>query len=403
MAVGTVNVTDTTLTNGGAKGDATTDDTAAINSAFARAASIGGVVFFPAARYRTNGTLTIPDVGGVNKWLTLQGEGHGVDGSAGGWAGGASTIEYYGSGICLDAWLTPTLAPGIIPRRHLNLRDIAIHDLGGSGVTGVKIGANMGSVWSNVLIRGFDRNVWMTGEFFYSSFTNVQSYRGQWYFGNPDNPGNDPKAQTAVFFACHFSKYGNATLPALQIGGDSWPGQHWVFRNCYWEGNEGPSIHIDNGLGCIHFDTCYWEGNCQNDTVNYDIYWDTRASSDNIMTFENCYSRFAEGASAYDWVKADINTNSHPTIAFTGCTAAPEYGTSIACRAVQLGVNNDRLHLLMAANKVNAHAFGTPRRMGLTSATVASGGGQVDVDATNCRWTEDQTGNGYWRKNIIGA
>ena len=51
---GFVNVKDRALTNGGAKGDGTTDDRAAIQAAIDALPSRGGVVYFPAGNYKVN-------------------------------------------------------------------------------------------------------------------------------------------------------------------------------------------------------------------------------------------------------------------------------------------------------------------------------------------------------------
>ena len=71
---GWVNVKDRSLTDGGANGDGTTDDRAAIQSAIDSLPARGGVVYFPAGNYKVNASAGIGLDLSAKDSVTLQGE-----------------------------------------------------------------------------------------------------------------------------------------------------------------------------------------------------------------------------------------------------------------------------------------------------------------------------------------
>lgn len=76
----------------GAKGDGSTDDTSAVNAAFAAAyAAGGGVIYFPPGTYLIAGALTIPNDGAAQpKQPPYRIEGASMDGNSSGWGGSPS-------------------------------------------------------------------------------------------------------------------------------------------------------------------------------------------------------------------------------------------------------------------------------------------------------------------------
>ena len=153
------------VTDFGATGDGSTDDTAAIQAAI-NAVSAGGTVFFPRASvdYKFS-TLT------VDKTLMLQGAGWQVRANAAfGHADWANTTYQQGSilrstatsGVAITCDTTGEVLP-------YNLRDIAIIGPGSGTSTGIALGsASQASVmndWQNVMVANFAKGY---------NFTNVQ-------------------------------------------------------------------------------------------------------------------------------------------------------------------------------------------------------------------------------------
>lgn len=129
------------VTNFGAKGDATTDDTPSFITAIDSAAKTGAKVFIPAGNYKITSTLTIPD------GVTLVGEGMGSTPLQTPYNG--SSIRFEGSGYAIK-----------ITGHSAGLRDLVILDKSSNTAQGgVQIEADGRLVESlhfrNLLITGF--------------------------------------------------------------------------------------------------------------------------------------------------------------------------------------------------------------------------------------------------------
>jgi len=160
----------------GAKGDGTTDDTAAIqaaidslkNTSISATAHRGGTVYFPPGRYKITSTLTITQTGGI----TLRGAGYGAllnnlnattigesyEGPStilNGCGSGQAAIEVLGSDYA-TTWNTSW-----VTIERLDIKNLA------NTVHGIKLNAGSAImdriVLDRVTIHGGDRAVWVTG------------------------------------------------------------------------------------------------------------------------------------------------------------------------------------------------------------------------------------------------
>jgi hypothetical protein len=364
----------------GAQGNNSNDDTAAIQATTDALPDRGGIVFFPRGIYRTASTITIPTVSsGVLKPVRLMGENaNALDGGVTGWAGGASAINYVGSGTCIDASGGTRVNP-LNPWWAGGIRDLAIHK-GGAGQIGIKANALLSSQFYNVLVRGFTDNWRIEGEYFYALWVNCLSYRGQFAIGTSASSGDGPKANGAVFFNCHFSECGS--YPAVLIGEDSWPGQMIKFQNCYFEQNDNLAISAKN-VSSLYLDQCYFEGNALTGG-NAFIFFGTLGGSMGELVLDKCYARIITANRSLVEFKAG-SSGSEGLITLQNCKVSAEKSGQNAI--LRNGSTPANPSIIAIGNRT----LNSSQSLPIYSGTVP--GQTLNFNAIDCAFTEDKTGN----------
>lgn len=113
----------------GAKGDGSTDDTAAIQAAInALDSTYGGTIYFPVGRYKVTSTLTVIK-GGV-KFMGASSHSYtSTDGTSRQYSG--AILEAATAGMTL-MYIYPTSTPGVLANQGFVIEDLAFEDVGGS-------------------------------------------------------------------------------------------------------------------------------------------------------------------------------------------------------------------------------------------------------------------------------
>lgn len=284
----------------GAAGDGSTDDTEAIQKALEAAPSNGAIIFFPRGDYRVTSPLVIPSVAsGVIKPVRIEGENASVkDGNGGGWAGGASTILYEGSGTCIDAYSAAPHESSLSPTWPGSIRNISIHGDGG-GTIGLEANDIRSAVFENVLFRGFEKNLKIRGEYFYARFDGLYSYRGQCDFNHDERKdGGGPKANGTVFHRCIFSH--GPSDGAFKTGQTQWAGQHLKFSHCWFEHVDTVAVAVHKA-GQVIFDQCYFE---DKDGGQHLIDYKSVPGGVGMLVLNQCYVRMTNDGCAVARVQA---------------------------------------------------------------------------------------------------
>lgn len=192
----------------GAKGDGSTNDTAAITTATALAVAVKGTLYFPAVPISYVGQISADSV----KGLTIAGD-----------SAGANSIGTNG-GSTLSA-PSNTIAVNIFSNNFSgDLQDIHIHDLrilvGGTG-TALRIYNGLGIVLDNVEAAGFGGNATgcvIHGTAFFT-MTNLKCYGAPGIIIGNDN-GNSANTGPGTFLAGQYANQaGSNNQPAIVIQG----------------------------------------------------------------------------------------------------------------------------------------------------------------------------------------
>ena len=258
-AVGFVNVKDRSLTDGGANGDGTTDDRAAIQSAIDALPARGGVIYFPAGTYKINAS------GGVGLNLTNKDSVTflGELGSSFNEAIGGSGTEI----VCGSSSMTLILCePGSIKQRGPRFKGINF----GSDQASCKLvrivktnnwsfeDCRFGGNGSGLI--GIELDLGTSGDNNWNTLINCKFSWGA-------SVGTSAIAINAIecgmhMYACTFNL--NTGMIGLKIG----KAQSVHATNCYWTGatsTTGYAIYCEGGS--CHFIGCNFE-NFGGDTTN---------------------------------------------------------------------------------------------------------------------------------------
>ena len=214
----------------GAKGDGTTDDTAAIQSALNAIGSSGGIVFFPPGTYKISTTLTLP---GVN--LTLLSCGGTVISigtnaiAAFTYSGStAATINFIAQGLNIQGNIAGNTAGQVA---------FDLRDTGSAGVNLVLLNTVINCVETAFYDRGI-LAIYLNGGSGISVNTSVTS---NYYNGPIGNSGNGQIFATDTFFI--------STNPA--VGGGGFANKPTVYaKNCTFQCPNGMDTQDMNLTGC---------------------------------------------------------------------------------------------------------------------------------------------------------
>lgn|SRR5574341_498384 len=248
----------------GAKGDGTTDDTTAIQSAInAAQTNGGGIVFFPEGIFKFSG-ISFPDSG---IQIILKGSGN-----------RNSILNYYGSNTAIDAIGTTS------SRVYFYLRDLAIFNKS-SGAFGIEAEWNaVHSGMRNVQIEGFLTSQMRINNSWQCSFESVL-FNGTSYLsgGSPTSTHGvhiGSNTTTLRFFDCTMD---NSTFGALVEAGNS-----HQFLECVFQNDDNAGVYITNattsGGGVHSVESCYFERGTASATA-----WGVKIAGTVTYQIATCY------------------------------------------------------------------------------------------------------------------
>ena len=308
----------------GAKGDGTTDDTAAIQAAINYAKTniventatnpnniVTATVFIPAGRYVIASTVTTYEgirIKGSSRSTTL--------------------ITHTGTSVnCLQT------AAGV-DNRQVWFEDFSLVGNGANTLKGIKVNdAYFDSGISNVTVNNCYDNIYITGS---------------WTFRlegvNSNNSTNDccwVENWTAGYaVACRFDdagRYGMYIQRDATTPNNSFSTQ---LNNCYFQRAQQSGFYGED-LSSVDFINCYWEGNNKAIGAYPDVKLNDLTSKGHRFTFTNCYaSSTGSGGANMSWIDVEyaIVVDVTQCYLYNGTTGFYDYGVTTAIGVSRLNV-----------------------------------------------------------------
>lgn len=319
------------ITAYGTTGDGVANDATEIQNAYNGAPTAGSMVYHPRGHYLIGTTgLQIPASGtnGFSKALLLVGDGEGTVGGPGGIAGGATVIEYTGTGAALDAQQGgDSGTEGQFSRWMGGIHAIAFHgaSAGGSSV-GVLTGDILDADFYRLRTRGFQDGMRVEGDLYYCTFIKSRfTNAGRDGFSVGDPAGTtDSEVNGATWLSCIFHSNGRYGL-GLSPNANKWLGQPCYILYSYCEKNGLEGYHLRK-CRALYVVGGYIEGNNQDTVAGVgQIYYEadiTTGANGNVFVLRDTYFNLSisEVAAGSPVVAVDIPTGTdNCTIHVEGC------------------------------------------------------------------------------------